>query len=148
MELFGAFTVQAPRERVWAFFMNPRELSECISDHHTVEVIDADNFRGTIRSGVGFIKGTFSGYATIKERKPPDRATIAAHGTGMGSAFDIHSTIELSGYRDYTTVEWHADVTLSGKIATIGARVLQGTVDKKTQEFFDNARAKLEGPTT
>ncbi len=146
MRFEGTFTVRAARERVWSFFLNPQELSPCIDDPHTIEVVDADRFKGTIKSGVGFIKGTFTWSATIKERTPPERAQIAVHGSGMGSAFDVVASIELSETQGLTTVAWRADVLMSGTIASVGARLLQGTIDKKTNAFFENARKKLEAP--
>ncbi len=145
MRLGGTFAVHAPRERVWSFFLNPKELSGCIEDPHTIETIDGDSFKGTIKAGVAFIKGTFAWSAAIKERTPPEQARIQAHGSGMGSAFDIDATIELSGSNERTTVRWTADVVLNGTIASMGARLLHGTIDKKTNEFFENARKKLEG---
>lgn len=145
MRIEGTFAVRAPPERVWSFFLSPQELSKCIDDPHTIEVVDADRFKGTITAGVAFIKGTFRWSATIKDRAPPERAQIEVHGSGMGSAFDIVSSLGLSEAQGLTTVRWRADVQMNGTIASVGARLLQGTIDKKTNRFFDNARRILEG---
>lgn len=145
MHFEGTFTVRAPRPRVWSFFLNPQEFSSAIDDPHTIEVIDADHFRGTVKAGVGFIRGTFTWSATVKERVPPERAQLAVHGSGMGSAFDIVSSLEVSEAQGLTTVKWAAAVQMSGTIATTGARLLQGTTEKKTNAFFENARKMLEG---
>ncbi len=144
MRFEGTFTVQAPRTRVWSFFLNPLEFAPAIDDPHTIEVIDADHFRGTIKAGVAFIRGTFTWSAAVKERAPPDRAQIAVHGSGMGSAFDIVGSLEISEAGRLTTVRWAADVQMSGTIATTGARLLQRTTEKKTNAFFENARKILE----
>lgn len=148
MELEGTSTIRAPRERVWDFFLDPNALSTCIPDEHEVEVVDDSTFKGWIKAGVAFIRGTFTGWAKIVERDPPERARIQAHGSGMGNAFDIDSTLQFAEEGGVTSVHWKANVVLSGTIASMGARLLRGTIDKKTKEFFDNARAKLEaGPT-
>ena len=144
MELEGTFSVRAPRDRVWSFFLNPHELSSCISDPHSFEVVDETHFKGQIKAGVAFIRGTFTGSVEIVERVPPERARIKAHGAGMGNAFDIDSTVELSESSGVTTARWKADVVLSGSIASMGARLLRPTIDKKTNEFFENARKKLQ----
>ena len=62
----------------------------------------------------------------------------------MGSAFDIVATLSVSESAGLTTVKWAADVQMSGTIATTGARLLQGTTEKKTNAFFENARKMLE----
>lgn len=144
MDLEGTFRVRAPRERVFAFFLNSDELSSCIDDEHTVDVVDATHFKGTIRSGIGFIKGTFTWSAEIAERSPPGRARIKMHGSGMGSGFDIDATIEITEDQGISTVGWHAKVLMSGPIASMGARLMTGTIDKKSSAFFENARRLLE----
>ncbi len=144
MRLEGSTAVRVPRERAFAFFLDPNALSSCIDDPHTVEVLDADHFRGTIRTGVGAIKGNFSWTATMVERASPGRAQIRVHGSGMGSGFDIDATVEFLDAAGATNVRWRADVTMGGPIATIGARLLQGAIDKKTAAFFENARKRLE----
>ena len=145
MRFEGTFTVRAPRARVYSFFLNPQEFSTCIDDPHTIEAIDADHFRGTVKTGVSFIRGTFAWSADVKERVPPERAQLAVHGSGMGSGFDIVANLEMSEAGDLSTVKWSADVQMSGTIATVGARLLQGTTEKKTNAFFENARRVLEG---
>ncbi len=145
MRFEGTFTVRAPRERVWSFFLNPKEFSACIDDPHTIEIIDENRFKGIVKAGVAFIRGTFTFSATVKEKSPPERAQMEVHGSGMGSAFDIVATLELSEAQGLTTVKWAADVRMSGTIATVGARLLEGTTEKKTNAFFENARTFLEG---
>ena len=144
MHFEGTFTVRASSTRVWSFFLSPQEFSSAIDDPHTIEVVDADHFRGTIKAGVAFMRGTFTWSATVKERVPPERAQMAVHGSGMGSAFDIVATLSVSESAGLTTVKWAADVQMSGTIATTGARLLQGTTEKKTNAFFENARKMLE----
>lgn len=146
MHLDGTFTANSPQDRVYAFFLDPEELGSCIDDPHTIQVQDPDHFKGTVKTGIGFIKGTFTVTASVAERSPPTRARIKVHGSGMGSGFDIDATLEVSGSDSASTVHWMADVLMHGPIASMGARIMQGTVDKKTKAFFENARKRLEGP--
>lgn len=147
MELEGKYTIRIPRAKVFAFFMDPHALSECVNDPHTLEVVDENHFKGQIKSGIGSIRGTFTGTASIEERTPPSRARIKAHGSGMGNAFDIDSEVSFSESAvGVSTVHWKANVLISGSIAGMGARLLRGTIDKKTNEFFENVRKKLEAP--
>ena len=146
MHLEGSFAARSPQDRVYAFLLSPDDLSTCIDDPHTLQVQDEDRFKGTIKTGVGFIKGAFNLTARIAERSPPRRARLKVQGSGMGSGFDIDATIDLSEADGVTTVRWAADVLMSGPIASMGARLMQGTIDKKSAAFFENARERLEGP--
>ncbi|HEY7588408.1 MAG TPA: carbon monoxide dehydrogenase subunit G [Thermoplasmata archaeon] len=146
MQLEGTFSARATRERVFSFFVSPEDIASCIDDPHTIESQDADHFKGTIRAGVGFIKGTFNWSASIVEREAPERARIKVHGMGMGSGFDIDATIEIQEAGGVANVQWRAEVAMSGTIASMGARLMHGTIDKKTNAFFESARKKLETP--
>lgn len=147
MHLEGTFAAQSPPERVYAFFLNPQELGRCIDDPHTIDVQDADHFKGSVKTGVGFIRGTFNVRASVVERTPPTRARLKVHGSGMGSGFDIDATLEVNETGGTSTVHWIADVVMNGPIASMGARLMHGTVDKKTNAFFENARKRLEDPS-
>ena len=144
MQRQGTFAVHASRERFCSFPLTPNDPSACIDDAHTIDILDADRFRGTLRSGIGPVKGNFTWSATVAELVPGERARIKVHGSGMGSAFDIDATIELHEATGSTTAAWRADVTLSGTLASLGARLMQTTIDKKTNAFFSNVREQLE----
>jgi uncharacterized protein len=144
MHVEGAFTVRRDRESVYGFFIDARRLVDCVDDPHTVEVVDETHFSGTITTGVAFIRGTFriSGEYTV--RAGPERVVARVHGAGLGSGLDATITTELAEAGGGTTVRWKADLTFSGPIASIGERVVRGTVDKKTQGLFERARQTLE----
>jgi len=41
-------------------------------------------------------------------------------------------------------MDWNADVNLSGTLASVGARLIEGTATKMIGQTFDCMRAKLE----
>jgi carbon monoxide dehydrogenase subunit G len=41
-------------------------------------------------------------------------------------------------------MDWKATVVVSGTIASVGARLLQGTAEKLTGKFFDCLKTKLQ----
>jgi carbon monoxide dehydrogenase subunit G len=45
-----------------------------------------------------------------------------------------------------TRMDWKADVIVSGTIASVGARLLKGTAEKLTGQFFTCLRTKLQTP--
>ena len=47
-----------------------------------------------------------------------------------------------------TRMDWKATVTVSGTIASVGARLLQGTAERLTGQFFECLRTKLQAPDT
>jgi carbon monoxide dehydrogenase subunit G len=81
----------------------------------------------------------------IAERDEPNRAVIKAHGQAPGSAVDATATMALrDGPNGGTTMDWGADVVIGGSIASVGARLIEGTANKMISQTFDCIRTKLE----
>jgi carbon monoxide dehydrogenase subunit G len=56
----------------------------------------------------------------------------------------MRSTMELAAGDGGTAVRWASDVVVSGRIASVGARFLQGAADQITQRIFDCVKTRLE----
>lgn len=145
MQFSGTVEIAAPRDRVWAFLMDPDQVGSCGPGVESIEVVDADHFKAKAKVGVGFISARFNVDMTIAERAEPERAVIKAHGQAPGSAADAVATMVLAGPAEGPTrMDWSADVTISGTLASVGARMIEGTANKMIGQTFDCIRAKLE----
>jgi carbon monoxide dehydrogenase subunit G len=141
----GTVQIAAPRDRVWAFLMDPNRVGSCGPGVESIEVVDEDHFRAKAKVGVGFISARFTVDMSIAERAEPDRAIIGAHGQAPGSAVDATADMALSGPAEGpTTMDWSAEVAIAGTLASVGARMIEGTANKMIGQTFDCIRAKLE----
>jgi len=142
----GSLDIGAPREKVWAFLLDPHAVSQCFPDVQSLEVLEDGKFKVVVRVGVGFIKGNFGFDVAMTELAAPSHGRITGRGGGLGSAVDIQSSVDLTeGAGGTTRLDWTADVVVSGTIASVGGRVLSGTVEKKTAELFVCLKTRLEG---
>ena len=147
MHFAGQVPIGAPRERVWAFLMNPSQVGSCGPGVESVDVVDATHFRARARVGVGYISARFAVDLQMAEQDPPTRAVIKAHGQAPGSAVDASATMTLNdGKNGATVMDWTADVTISGTLASVGARLIEGTANKMIGQTFDCIRSRLEAP--
>ncbi len=145
MQFQGTIQIAAPRDRVWAFLMDPNQVGGCGPGVETIEVVDADHFKAKAKVGVGFISARFVVEMSIVERNEPDLAILKAHGQAPGSAVDAKADMRLSGPAEGpTTMAWSADVSIAGTLASVGARLIEGTAHKMIGQTFDCIRAKLE----
>jgi uncharacterized protein len=144
MHIEGDFAVRSPGAKVYAFFLDPVAFTDCLDDPHQVHATDADHFEGTVTTGISFIRGTFRLRGTYGERTPPTELHARVQGAGMGSGIDANLTIAISEADGTSTVRWQGEVQLSGPVATLGERMVRGTVDKKAAALFENARRRLE----
>ena len=147
MKFSGTVDINAPRERVWAFLMDPDQVGPCGPGVESIEIVDETHFKAKAKVGIGFISARFNIDMEIAERDEPNRAVIKAHGQAPGSAVDATATMSLrDGESGGTTMDWGADVLIGGTIASVGARLIEGTANKMIGQTFDCIRSKLESP--
>ena len=145
MKFAGTVAIDAPRDKVWAFVIDPNQVGQCGPGVESIEVIDERHFKATAKVGIGFISARFVVNMEMAEQEPPDRAVIKAHGQAPGSAVDATAEMTLSdGAGGGTTMDWSADVTISGSLASLGARLIEGTANKMIGQTFDCMKSKLE----
>lgn len=144
MHFEGTFTTKAPIEKVFDFLLNPNEISKCLPDLQSVEVKSEEKFDAVAKIGVGPIKGNFTFHLTVAEKEPPKHARLKAQGSGSGSSIDLDTTMDLESASGGTTMKWQAETRLGGLIATIGQRLVTGTVEKTMNDFFNCIKQKLE----
>ncbi len=145
MRFEGTLDIAAPRERVWAFLTDPKQVTSCAPDLQSLDLNDATHFKVVVKAGIGPIKGTFAMNVEFTELRSPEHASVLARGQAPGSAVEMRSTMDLAaldGMR--TTLRWASDVVVSGMLQQVGARLMQGAADKITQQVFACIKATLE----
>ena len=145
MHFEGTVEIAAPRDRVWAFVMDPNQVGQCGPGVESIEVVDDTHFKATAKVGVGFISARFVVDLAFADVQAPNEATIKAHGQAPGSAVDGTARMQLSDGADGgTTMAWSADVNIAGTLASVGSRMIEGTAAKMIGQTFDCMKAKLE----
>ena len=92
MQFSGTVDIKAPRDKVWAFLIDPNQVGSCGPGVESIEVIDETHFRAKAKVGVGFISARFVVDLELAEQDPPTKAVIKAHGQAPGSAVDATAT--------------------------------------------------------
>lgn len=149
MHFEGQLSINAPINNIYAFFTDPNQVASCAPGFQSMEVLGPDHFKPRVGVGIGAVKATFTLDVHLTELHEPDHAVVKAHGVAAGSAVDIAGAMQLTAESDTTThMDWHADVNVSGTIASVGARLMEGTAKKMTAKFFECVREKVETPAS
>lgn len=145
MQFAGSTEINAPRDRVWAFVIDPEQVGWCGPGVESIEVVDATHFRAKAKVGIGVVSARFTVNLELAEADAPTRAVIKASGQAPGSAVEAKGEMTLSGPPEGpTTMDWSADVTILGTFAAVGARLIEGQANKLIKQAFDCIRARLE----
>jgi carbon monoxide dehydrogenase subunit G len=147
MRFEGTLDIAAPRDRVWSFLTDPKQVTTCAPDVQRLDIADPHHFNVVIRAGVGPIKSTFTMNVQFIELDRPKHAAVLARGQAPGSAVEMVSNMVLAEFdENHTVMEWSSEVTVSGMLQQVGARLVQGAADKITQQVFACIKTKLEAP--
>jgi uncharacterized protein len=144
MEFSGSQTISAPIEQVWAFLLDVNKVAGCAPGFQSLEVVGDEHWKAVVAVGVGPVKAKFTMDVTRHEMQELESMTMKGRGKAPGSAVDLHGEMHLTALdAGQTRMDWSAAVTVSGTIASVGARLLQGTAERLTGQFFDSIRTSL-----
>ena len=144
MKLEGSHDVPAPRQKVWDAFLDPATLRQAIPGCEKLDALGNDEFKATMKVGVGGVKGTFEGKVRLTEKNPPDSYRMAVEGTGGPGFVRGETLITLSDIPGGTRVSYTADVQVGGLIASVGQRMLGGVSKMMADKFFNKMSELLQ----
>ena len=147
MHLEGTVAIAAPRQRVWDFLTDPQAVARCAPGLESIELVEAGRrFKAVASLGLGSIKTRFTVNVEWVEMSPPERAVARAHGTASGSAADVLAEMVLTEPAPGSTgLQWTAEVTIIGTIASLASRMMGGVTQKLSGQFFECVRSSVEG---
>lgn len=147
MLLEGKVSINAPREKVWDFLTDPEKVSACVPGLESMEIIEPDRkFRAKAQVGLGTVKVKFDADVEWLELEVPSYAKMSGRGTAPGSAGNATAEMTLIENSDGTTdLEWKADVTVGGTIASLASRLMKSVSQKLSNTFFECVRDRVEG---
>lgn len=147
MDLKGEYRIKAPRSDVWALINDPQVLRECIPGCDSLEGNPDDGFTARVTTKIGPIKATFEGAVKLSNIQPPESYTISGEGKGGVAGFakggaDVH----LAEAEGETILTYAAKAQVGGKLAQLGARLIDSTSKKLADEFFAKVAARASAP--
>ena len=135
----------APIEKVWAFLLDVNNVASCAPGFQSMEVLEDEHWKAVVSVGIGSVKAKFTMDVTRPEMREPEEMTMKGRGKAPGSAVDMSGVMHLTRLDDgQTRMDWSATLVVSGTIASVGARLLQGTAERLTGQFFECLRTKLQ----
>ena len=139
MDMSGSQRIEASREKVWEGLNNPDVLKQCIPGCESIELTSPTEMVAKAVLKIGPVKATFNGKVTLSDLDPPNGYTITGEGQGGVAGFAKGGAVvrlEADG-EDATILHYDAKADVGGKIAQLGARLIDGTAKKLAGDFFE-----------
>ncbi len=141
------FSVKSPIQKLWDSLLDPEIVGTCIPGCEKVELINDKEYDSIIKAKVGFMAVRFKVRTVIEEIIPYKLIRTVGEGNELRNLghFKQKTRInfnELS--EDETEVFYQSNVSIVGKLATFGDRILKAKGKQVGKEFVAAVKKKLE----
>lgn len=144
MDLIGEERITAPRDIVWAALNDPEILKHCIPGCQNLELKSPTELAATVKIKVGPVSATFNGEVTLSNISAPESYTISGEGKGGIAGFAKGGAdVVLKEDGTETVLHYQARAQVGGKIAQLGARLIDSTSQKLARQFFSDFNAAV-----
>ena len=144
LKFTGNYVLNSSKKKVWENLNNIEVLKKCIDGCEEFLYLDKNKFNAKILIKLGPVNASFRCSIEINNIIEEESYEIKAQGNAgqLGSASG--KVMVLLKELDKTTVlNYEADTRINGRIAQLGSRLIDGSVKKNTDLFFQNFRKIL-----
>lgn len=143
MELKGTQLVEASRSTVWKALNDPEVLAKCVDGCEELIRTGENSFAGTAVVKVGPVRASFKGDLELTDIIPEVTYTIIGQGKGGAAGFArgkvrVALSDAASGDAPATQLEYDLDAQVGGRLAQVGARLIQSACQSYIDSFFAN----------
>ena len=139
MDMKGEFRIPVGQDAVWLALNDPEILKASIPGCEELVRESETSFSGKVFASVGPVKARFGGQATLSDIDPPTGYTLTGNGSGGPAGMAKGSAVvRLKAEGGETVLTYEVKAQVAGKLAQIGARLIDMTAKKMADEFFGN----------
>jgi carbon monoxide dehydrogenase subunit G len=137
LDFSGAPEITGSRQKVWEKLIDPDFVAASAPGVESVERVDPTHFKVISGFGVGSVKVRFKLDVELFDIVDGQQLKMRARGKAPGSNVDVVSALQVEDAGDgRTRLNWSATSDVSGTVASVGARLLEGTARKLTEQFW------------
>ena len=141
----GSLMVAVVAERVWRSLLDPAVLARTIPGCHQLDEVGPNDYRAEVSLGVGVIKGRFTACVTLSDLDPPHSAVLSGSLSGPLGVSVGSGRVRLSPAGEGTKIDYDYTVEISGTVAAVGGRMLDGATKVLIRQFFQRLVAEMQG---
>ena len=137
MDMNGSQRIEASREKVYAALNDTEILKQCVPGCEFIEKTSPTDMNAKVTLKIGPVKASFTGKITLSELDPPNGYTISGEGSGGVAGFAKGGAkVHLEADGEATILHYTVDAQIGGKLAQLGARLIDATAKKLAGDFF------------
>ncbi len=144
MDMTGERHIPAPRQTVWNALIDPEVLRASIPGCENLEKLSDTEMKATSALRIGPISARFTGNVQLSDIDPPNGYTISGEGQGGVAGFAKGGAkVNLADDGGDTLLRYEVHAQVGGKLAQLGARLVDATAKQMADQFFDRFSARV-----
>jgi carbon-monoxide dehydrogenase small subunit len=151
MQIDGKFVVNGKIQEVWDLVLQPGTLASCIPGAEKIESTDNKTYNCLVKQSVGPITVRLQFVVNLTEITPPTYVKAVGRGEALGKlgTFGIELVVHLSEQPGTKCeLDYKADVSMVGKLATFGERIMRAKVKSVGEQFTQNLERTIKSQTS
>ncbi len=148
INLTGEYHFDAPQELVWDMFQDPDVLARIMPGCEKLEKVEENVYKGKLKIRVGPVQGVFQGKVELHDLKPPNSYRMVVNGRGPAGIVNGEGNIALSSDGDATTLNYEGEAQVSGRIASVGQRLMDTSAKSIVRQSLENLDAQITARMT
>jgi len=146
MEMTGEQLIALPQQATWDALNDTEVLKDCIPGCDSMEKQSDTEYLLTMTAKVGPVSAKFKGKMTLLEVQAPDAYTLQFEGQGGVAGFAKGTAeVKLAAEGDATRLSYGVKANIGGKLAQVGARLIDGVAKKTAEQFFTAFSKRASG---
>ena len=141
------FELNADIETVWNVLINPEKVVTCVPGAVLTDTIDENHLKGKVTIKIGPVTAKFNGDVEIEKREISNYELAM---TGKGSDISgkggatMSMWLKLNALETGTEVCCRMTVSITGRIAQFGGRMIEAVNNKMFEQFISNFTNMME----
>jgi uncharacterized protein len=143
MKMSGEEMIPAPRQTVWKALNDEHVLKKCIPGCDAIIRHSATELEAKVTVKLGPVKAQFGGDVTLSNIDPPNGYRISGKGNGVAGMASGGADVRLEDAPGGTKLSYDVDAQVGGKLAMLGARLIDSTASQYASQFFERFAAEV-----
>ena len=154
MQQQGEYTINGSVERIWQALNDADALKASIPGCQSIEQVDAENLKATVRAKVGPVNAAFKVTIALTDVNAPYSYTLNGEVRGGAGVAKGNAQVQLEALPQSpsepdtgprTRLSYQVQASVGGKLAQVGSRLIDGAAKKMADDFAGIQRGMYAG---
>ena len=136
MKIKGKYSLPTDVKTLWPMLQDETVLARISPGVSRIEKVGEDRYKAISDISIGPVRGSFDGVLTLLDKKEPEAMTMKLEQKSKIGNAEASISMRLFPVDNQTLIEYDGVAKVSGKLATMGQRILGGVITNLSKQVF------------